>query len=337
VIGSDARVKLSLGPIQYYWPRERVFDFYREIERAPVDIVYLGETVCAKRRALRLEDWLAIAERLTAAGKEVVLSTLALIEAESEVAGLRRAIENGAFAIEANDVAALGMARGKPFVCGPHVNVYNGEALALMRELGAYRWVAPFELPRATIETLIAARPAGLEVELLAFGRLPLAFSARCFTARAYNLPKDNCGFRCGDHPDGMPLRTQEGEPFLTLNGIQVQSSAVYNLIGDADLLRSLGVDVLRLSPIGSRRGPRAEKEALLASLVRPATRLGAVADSPLPEAMGEVIALFSDVLAGARPARAAAGEVARLVGGATCDGYWHGQPGMIRGGDAAP
>lgn len=316
-------MKLSLGPILYYWPRERVFDFYREIERAPVDIVYLGETVCAKRRALRLEDWLAIAERLDATGKEVVLSTLALIEAESEVAGLRRAAENcgftggsearavrqrgrdGGFAIEANDVAALGMARGKPFVCGPHVNVYNGEALALMRELGAYRWVAPFELPRAAIETLIAARPAGLEVELLAFGRLPLAFSARCFTARAYNLPKDNCGFRCGDHPGGMLLRTQESEPFLTLNGIQVQSAAVYSLIEDADVLRSLGVDVLRLSP--------------------------------LPEAMSEVIALFSEVLAGARPARAAAGEVARLVDGATCDGYWRGQPGMSRGGDAAP
>lgn len=330
--GSDARMKLSLGPILYFWPRERVFDFYREIERAPVDVVYLGETVCAKRRALRLEDWLAIAERLAGAGKEVVLSTLALIEAESEVAGLRRAMENGGFAdgrphkrdvrntcpraarqrrrgwgfaIEANDTAALGMARGKRFVCGPHVNVYNGEALALMRELGAYRWVAPFELPRASIETLIAARPAGLEVELLAFGRLPLAFSARCFTARAYNLPKDNCGFRCGDHPDGMPLRTQEGEAFLTLNGIQVQSAAVYNLIEDADLLRELGVDVLRLSP--------------------------------LPETTGEVIALFNEVLAGSRPARAAAGEVARLVNGATCDGYWRGQPGMNRGGDATP
>jgi collagenase-like PrtC family protease len=298
-------MKLSLGPILYYWPRERVFDFYREIESAPVDVVYLGETVCAKRRALRLEDWLAIADRLAAAGKEVVLSTLALIEAESEVATMRRVIENGRYAIEANDVAALGMVRGKPFVCGPHVNIYNGEALALMRELGAYRWVAPLELPRAAIETLTAARPPGLEVELMAFGRLPLAFSARCFTARAHDLGKDDCGFRCGEHPEGMPLRTQEGEPFLTLNGIQVQSAAVYNLIEDTEVLCSLGVDVLRLSP--------------------------------LPQAMGEVIRLFSEALTGARPAAAAAGEVARLVNGATCDGYWRGQPGMNRGGGAAP
>jgi collagenase-like PrtC family protease len=40
-----------------------------------VDIVYLGETICSKRNQVRFEDWLAIAERLEAAGKEVVLST----------------------------------------------------------------------------------------------------------------------------------------------------------------------------------------------------------------------------------------------------------------------
>ena len=62
-------MKLSLGPIQHFWDRDRVFDFYARMAEAPVDIVYLGETVCSKRRALRLPDWLTITARLANAGK----------------------------------------------------------------------------------------------------------------------------------------------------------------------------------------------------------------------------------------------------------------------------
>ena len=137
-------MKLALGPIQYFWDRERVFDFYARVAAAPVDIVYLGETVCSKRRALRLPDWLGIAERLTAAGKEAVLSTLTLIEAESEAAYMRTVTENGCYAVEANDMAAVNMLEGvTPFVIGPQVNVYNGRTLALMARAGAKRWVMP--------------------------------------------------------------------------------------------------------------------------------------------------------------------------------------------------
>ncbi len=80
---------------------------------------------------------------------------------------------------------------------------------------------------------------------------MPLAFSARCFTARHYNLPKDDCGFRCIEHADGQLLKSREGEAFLTLNGIQTQSAKVHNLIADVPQLASLGVDILRISPQG--------------------------------------------------------------------------------------
>ena len=83
----DRNPRLALGPVQYYWSRDDLLAFYDSVAESPVDIVYLGETVCAKRRSLRLDDWLALGERLAAAGKEVVMSSLALIEAESELKG----------------------------------------------------------------------------------------------------------------------------------------------------------------------------------------------------------------------------------------------------------
>ena len=57
-------MKLSLGPMQYFWPRERTLAFYRETIEWPLDIVYLGETVCSKRRELRTVEWIGLAEEL---------------------------------------------------------------------------------------------------------------------------------------------------------------------------------------------------------------------------------------------------------------------------------
>jgi collagenase-like PrtC family protease len=293
-------MKLSLGPIQYFWPRDTVFDFYARIAAAPVDIVYLGEAVCSKRRALRLPDWLDIAGHLADAGKEAVLSTLTLIEAESDAAYLRGIAGNGRYAVEANDMAAVNQLEDvAPFVIGPHVNVYNARALALMARAGAKRWVMPTELDRDTLAALQSTRPAGLETEVFVFGRLPLSFSARCFTARAHNLTKDECGFRCADYPDGMPLRTREGRPFLTLNGIQVQSGQTSNLVQEVDALQALGVDVLRLSPQA--------------------------------DGMFEIIDVFRRVMDGCLESAAAAGLLAPYQPGGACDGYWHAGPGMDR------
>src|SRR3546814_10004462 len=68
------------------------------------------------------------------------------------------------------------------------------------------------------------------DLEVTAWGRLTLSYSARCFTARALDVPKDACGFRCIDYPDGMPLATREGRPFLRINGISVQGEEITDL-----------------------------------------------------------------------------------------------------------
>jgi len=248
-------MKLSLAPIPWFWPRARMLAFYAEVAEWPVDIVYLGETVCSKRRELRQRDWLGLAETLAGAGKQVVMSTLGLVEAESEVGAMRRLIHEAPGLVEANDLTAVQLCReaGRAFVAGPGLTVYNHRTLALLADDGMCRWVPGVELGEALVRQLLEAatdvRQAMPELELIARGRPVLACSARCFTARAHDVAKDDCGFRCLDDPEGLPLATREGEPLLRINGIQVLGDAVVDLGSEWPALEALGAGVLRIVP----------------------------------------------------------------------------------------
>ncbi|WP_034293005.1 U32 family peptidase [Herbaspirillum sp. RV1423] len=291
-------LKLALGPILYYWPRDTVFAFYDKIAATPVDIVYIGETVCSRRHELRPSEWLQVAETLTAAGKQVVLSTQVLLESGSDLSTMRRITDNGRFMVEANDMGAVSCLTGKgAFVAGPHLNIYNPPTLELMASLGASRWVMPLEMDANSLAIMQETRPAGLETEVFAYGRMALAFSARCFTARHRNLEKDHCQFSCIAHPDGLTLKTKEGLPFLVLNGIQTQSSLVYNLLGQVKQMQALGVDILRVSPQSAHTE--------------------------------EIIGAFDSVRTERVAAEEAAAAMQQWMPEESCNGYWFGQPGQ--------
>jgi collagenase-like PrtC family protease len=244
-------MKLSIGPIQYFWDRQRVLDFYEELGNSSAEIFYLGEVICSKRRLIKLDDWLAIGRELKQSGKEVILSSLTLLEAASEVGALSKLCANDEFMVEANDVTAIQLLSraGRDFITGPSVNIYNHRSLELLARKGLKRWVLPVELGLETLSSLQEHRPDGVETEVFAFGRLPLAYSARCYTARSHNLPKDDCQFKCLDYPDGRMLKTQEEQEFLVLNGIQVQSALTHQTLEQMAELDALGVDVIRISP----------------------------------------------------------------------------------------
>ncbi|WP_207282088.1 U32 family peptidase [Pseudomonas sp. FW300-N2F2] len=289
-------MKLSLGPVLFYWDKAQLGNFYAEMSALPLDVIYLGETVCSKRRAFSLDQWLGLGRELqTCSQAQIVLSSLTLIEAASELSSLRRLCDNGQLLVEANDMGAVQFLaeRKLPFVGGPALNLYNGHALGQLLDSSMIRWVPPVECSAALIgDVLEQVREMDREVpevEIFSYGHLPLAYSARCFTARAENRPKDDCQFCCINYPDGLALSSQEGQQLFTLNGIQTMSGEVTNLLADYQALLACGADLLRLSP-------RAQ-------------------------GMAEVVAAFDKVRQGEAPPLFVEG----------CNGYWHGHAGMLK------
>jgi len=248
---------------------------------------------------MRTNDWIRIGEQLQAQGKTVILSTLTLLEAASELSALKRLCMESPFLIEANDIAAVQILKelGKPFVTGPSVNIYNSRTLKKLSENGLLRWVLPVELSATELAEFQQHRPDNVETEVFAWGRLPLAYSARCFTARAGNLQKDDCQFRCLDYPDGLLLSTREDEAFLCINGIQTQSARTVNLIGEIDRFIDLGVDVLRVSPQSQETIGIIERFAAVLNEPQSPKRFNTELESWMPTAV--------------------------------CNGYWNGDAGM--------
>ena len=210
--------------------------------------------VCGKRRELQFDDWLNIAQRLQGKGKKVVLSTQGLIEAGSELSRVRRICDNGDFLVEANDMSAVQFLSEKklPFVTGPSVNLYSAQSLKVLHKLGLQRWVMPVELSfdhyRAISDEFDTLGMDALETEIFSYGYLPLAYSARCFSARTKGVVKDQCEFTCLKTPAGIPLATQEGDVLFTLNGIQTLSGRCHNILDQWAVMKESGVDGMRLS-----------------------------------------------------------------------------------------
>jgi collagenase-like PrtC family protease len=220
-----------------------------------------------------------------------------LLEANSELGLVRKLCTNGKIAVEANDMSAVQMLAGKTdFIGGASLNIYNPRTLEKLVGMGLTRWVMPVELSKSVLAGFHEEMPAGIETEIFAWGRLPLAYSARCYTARAHKVPKDACEFCCIDYPDGLMLATRDDEDFLVINGIQTQSAKVHGLIHEVHDPEP-GIDIFRISPQS--------------------------------EHTEQIIALFDRARSGALDPFDALGDLDILAPDGLCNGYWHQEAGM--------
>jgi len=291
--------KLTLGPILFHWPAEKKLDFYARIaDEAPIDVVYLGEVICSKRAPFFEKHYADVAERLERGGKTVVFSTLAEVMLKRERNMIAAFCEVSDHEIEVNDTTALWHISGRGHRIGPLMNVYNEDTLAYLQARGATHFSLPSELPGNSV-AILAERAAelGATTEVQVFGRASLALSARCYHARAHGRIKDNCQFVCEEDPDGMPLRTLDGQDFLTVNGIQTLSHNYLNLLHELGALQAMGVSHFRLIPH--------------------------------TQDMVAVARIFRDVLDGVcTPGEAVVKLTGLQIPAPFSNGFWHGQPG---------
>lgn len=291
--------QLTMGPVLFNWEPEVWRDFYFRIaDEADVDSVSVGEVVCSKRAPFFAPHVPEVLERLKAAGKEPVLSSLALIMAPREMKQMRDLAAQEDFLIEANDISVAALLTGKAHNIGPFINVYNEGTLGFLAARGARRICLPSELSAWAINAL-QEFSAGLdtELEVLVFGRLPLAISARCYHARSAGLHKDNCQFVCSRDADGMDVDTLDGDAFLAVNGTQTMSASYLSLAAEIPTLQAAGIKRFRLSPQTT-------------DMVR-------------------VAAVFRAVTTGEIDANEAEARLAAISGmAATCNGYFHNKSG---------
>jgi len=239
-------MELSLGPVLYDWSREELIKFYEEAIDYPVSTVYIGEVVCQKKAGLTIKDLGSLAKKLTAAGKKVYISSLALVADDmdrkrvSDITALT-------YPIECNDTSALYLAKGRELAAGPHINSYNMETVEFLKTVGLKRLVFPLELSFESMKTI--RENCDIHVEAFAYGNMPLAFSWRCFTSRAFGRLKSNCLHDCRKFPEGMLIEDLNHKPLFKLNGTQILSAKCLNLIGEVDRLKDAGIDTLRISP----------------------------------------------------------------------------------------
>lgn len=287
-------MELTLGPVLFDWSRDKLIDFYKEAAGWPVSDIYIGEVVCHRKKGLTLDDISRIGEELQKAGKKVIVSTLALVSDDTELGYVRDACQLP-FPIEANDASALQITKGKKgVVAGPHITSYNYDSVEFLKGVGVSRVVFPVELSRDAMKAI--AGNTDIETETFVYGKLPLAFSWRCYTSRQFGLLKSNCKFDCRKYPEGMMIETLKKKPLFIVNGTQIMSALTMNLIDYLDELKEIGVAKARISP--------------------------------QHDVTSEIVKIFKDRLDGRITAEEANDRLKPLEKTGFCNGWYHGKAG---------
>jgi len=145
-----------------------------------------------------------VVSRLHAAGKRAYVSTPA-VPREADLPHVARLVDAAAAAaadaLEIHNMGVLRIVREKgrriPAHMGAYANVYTHLAARVMRDAGAVR-----VRPNAEVsleEMAILAREAGVQVEVLVHGKIPLGVTDRCFLLTEPEESDTKCPSACGE------------------------------------------------------------------------------------------------------------------------------------------
>ena len=145
-----------------------------------------------------------VVSRLHAEGKRAYVATPA-VPRESDLPHVARLVDAaaaaGADALEIHNMGVLRIVREKgrqvPAHMGAYANVYTHLAAGVMRDAGAVRVRPNAEVSLG--EMAVLAREAGVEVEVLVHGKIPLGVTDRCFLLTEPEESDPKCPSACGE------------------------------------------------------------------------------------------------------------------------------------------
>ncbi|USD36816.1 U32 family peptidase [Ferrimonas sp. SCSIO 43195] len=247
-------MKLSLTLNSWPLSRQQQQQQLQQLSQLSVDRVYLGETVCEKRDRPALRTLLEYAETASHSGKQVVLSTLNLVNGPRELKLVENVCRQSEFLVEASDLTAVQLMaeQKRPFWASANLNLYNLDSLRWMQSLGAIGFTPPIDISDDNAVRLIAESResliAPLSAEMIGFGWPVLAVSARCATARIQGRNKQHCDKICQQR--SVPLAsTLEGQNLLHINGPQSHGARPVDRLDAVHYWQQQGVEWMRLVP----------------------------------------------------------------------------------------
>lgn len=206
-------MKYFLGLVFYYWLKEMLEDFYQQVVKSSVDVIYLGEVVCSKCCVIKVGDWLEMVKFFVVSGKQVVFFILVLVQVLFELSELKCYVDNGDFLLEVSDFGVVNLCVECKllFVVGYVLNCYNVVMLCWLLKEGMVCWCMLVELFCDWLVNLFnQCDELGIcnqfEVEVLSYGYLLLVYFVCCFIVCLEDCLKDECEICCIKYLNGCDV-----------------------------------------------------------------------------------------------------------------------------------
>ncbi len=245
---------------------------------SPYDAACLGNAYCRRFEGNFAEHPALLhgaVASLHAAGKKAYVTSPAAPRGR-DMPHLERLIDAaasaGADAIEVHNMGVLRVLRGKgiplPAHMGAFANVYTHLAAKVMRDYGAVRVRPNAEVSLA--EMSFIAREAGVEVEVLAHGKIPLGITEKCFLLEGPEETDPRCPAACAEEhwltagkPGSGGKRSGEGAWVLKNVGKAVLSGKDMCMIEHLPRLLSEGIRIFKVEGLYETAAYRSEVGAV--------------------------------------------------------------------------